>query len=207
MLAFVLASQILVAAAASLPQSLQARAVVDTPPSGFAITSTTVSGAGCPPGSFATFPNANLGVQVVYSSLYAQIGPDAPVSERTNACQVAITASVPVGYAFGVARIQSRGYKALDAGSTATRSVSYQFNPSTSASASGTHTGPPTGADFSADDVFGAGVVFSDCAARTATVTITESLSLAGSASPLPIGYIAVDSVSPTPALSGRLAP
>ncbi|TFK28416.1 hypothetical protein FA15DRAFT_701084 [Coprinopsis marcescibilis] len=151
MLAFVLAAQLLVASAASLPQSLQARAIVTTPPAGFVVTGTTVSGAGCPSGS-SFVRTASIGLTVTYSQFYAEIGAGIPASDNSKSCQTAITASVPVGYAFGISQISGRGYQQLDTGVQSSRTVSYEFDPSNSVSATRSYVGPISGESFVASD-------------------------------------------------------
>ncbi|PPQ83468.1 hypothetical protein CVT25_007059 [Psilocybe cyanescens] len=91
------------------------------PPSGFAVTSFGINGSGCPAGSASYFIDDKTGLNVVYSSFYAEAGPGVPISENRKNCQ--LTLGVRLDF------LSLSGYYYLDPAVTAAQETLYYLGP------------------------------------------------------------------------------
>ncbi|TFK28408.1 hypothetical protein FA15DRAFT_665370 [Coprinopsis marcescibilis] len=178
--AFVLASQLLAAAAAALPQAREELALLAVPPPGFEITGFTSVGSGCPnPSTVQWIDDDKKGLSTIFSHMAAEIGPEVPASSNFKFCSVNLTASVPDGYAFGIINIKGSGHRAVGWETSAARRISYQWFDSPTSAHGGndwynTNSGP-----FDTLTEFGAITLFSACGDRAATVNVTETIKVA----------------------------
>jgi len=166
-------------------------------PPGFNITSLTVNGSGCPPGSADyTLSPDNTAVTVTFSEFDASAGPGIAISENRKNCQLTLTVGVPAGFTFGVANVDYRGWYELDSQVTANQMSTYYFQGQLQeATAHSNFTGVLSGDDYTFRDSFNVtSTNMSPCGVST-VLNINSALQVSNSANSQGSGYIADDSI------------
>ncbi|KAF6752595.1 hypothetical protein DFP72DRAFT_904152 [Ephemerocybe angulata] len=103
-------SLVVLASLVAAAPSLVARAV----PAGFAVTSTSYSGAGCPASSAVVNVAADSSAfSVVYSEFTLNVGPSLP-SPDTKVCTVTLNLAIPSGYTVGLEPLESGSFRQDD---------------------------------------------------------------------------------------------
>jgi hypothetical protein len=128
----------------------------DPVPAGFNITSLSINGSGCPPGTANyTLSGDGSAINMTFSKYFAQAGPGIPISMNRRNCQLTLGVSIPPGFSFGISSIDYHGYNQLDNEVTVDQGAIYYFQGERKqGTARSTLTGPIIGTNYTRSDSF-----------------------------------------------------
>lgn len=153
-------------AAATLAVTFAPAALAQRPdPRQVYVNSIAFAGSGCPAGTVAGSVSADAAAfNLVFDSFIAEAGPGVPFSESRKTCMINLDLHVPSGWSYAVSSVETRGYAALQGGTSATQTLRYYFAGSaTSGALQGTITGPRDSGYVLRDQVGLASQVWSPC--------------------------------------------
>lgn len=153
-----------------------AAAATPPPPGQVTIDVVKVNGNGCPPGTAAVAVSPdNTSFTVTYSQFLAQVGVGAKPGEFHKKCQLHLKVLNPPDYAYGIGRVDYRGFASLAAGASGVEQARYNFQGMPEKEfTTHTYSGPYQDVWQATDVVAPGSVVHAPCAQKRNFVIGTE---------------------------------
>ncbi|RKO89748.1 hypothetical protein BDK51DRAFT_11514, partial [Blyttiomyces helicus] len=126
-------------------------------------------GTGCPQGSVSqNFNDDRTGFTLIFDQFVAFAGPDVPLQQDRQNCQLSVNIHIPAGWQFSVGTVDYRGFIQLDEGVRASQQSQYFFQGVLeTATARSQWQGPQDGLNYAVQDSFPvATTVLSPCGAN-----------------------------------------